>query len=124
MVVFPNPNFFTTMRNIQGLCLLLSSHLLQVIVFSPAKWDMDNVPQNLVMRTTLLVMERLLEDEETQVHGVAIFEMLRDLTFVKLIQFTQTDLARKGVGFKILQVSKKTAGACVQLPPTMAAWDT
>lgn len=76
-----------------------------MIVFSPGKWDMDSTPQHLVLRSILLVMEKLLEDEETQVHGVAIFEMFEDLTFMKVIQFTQSDLVKEGAGLKIMQVS-------------------
>lgn len=68
------------------------------------------------------MLEKLLEDEETQVHGIAIFERMEDFTFMKMIRFTQSDLARKGDGLKILQVRMlakllcmSSAGECAQL---------
>ena len=46
-----------------------------------------------------------MEEEETQVHGIAIFQVYEELTFMKVVQFTQTDIAKKGTGLKIMQVS-------------------
>lgn len=40
---------------------------LQVICIHPMKWDMDRFPVELMLRSVFLVMDKLLEDEETQV---------------------------------------------------------
>lgn len=66
---------------------------------------METTPNNVVLRSMLLVMEKLMEEVETQVHGIAIFQVYEDLTFMKVMQFTQTDLAKKGTGLKIMQAS-------------------
>lgn len=39
----------------------------QVICIRPMKWEMDRFPAELMFRSVFLVMDKLLEDEETQV---------------------------------------------------------
>jgi retinaldehyde-binding protein 1 len=77
-----------------------------VICIRPARWDMDRYQPGYVLRTVILIMEKLLENEETQIHGVSIFHYMQDLEFTTLWRFSQSEVVQKGTFFSILQVNE------------------
>ena len=69
----------------------------------PDRWDMDEYPPHLMLRAGMLVLEKLLEDEETQVHGVCVFQCLGNASIVRFWQVAQLDYVRQGVMPKLIQ---------------------
>lgn len=75
----------------------------KVICVSPDRWDMDEYPPQLMLRTIMLIMEKLIEDEETQVHGICIFQCVGNVDLFRVWRFTQLDIARKGILINLIQ---------------------
>lgn len=71
----------------------------------PAKWDATTFPFVDNFRATLLVLEKLVEDEETQVHGFSVIYDFTDSCIMSMLSVTQSELITKGVLFELLQDS-------------------
>ena len=76
-----------------------------VIQLCPARWDPDTVPFADNFRTMILLLEKLLEDEENQVHGFTIINNQLDVPFSTIFKLSQTEQMRKGVFPELLQDS-------------------
>lgn len=68
----------------------------RVFCVIPSRWDFVNIPQFDPYKTFLMVMEKLLEDEEVQVHGISIFDNLDGLSWRAVYAFLNTDVLKKG----------------------------
>ncbi|XP_011407469.1 PREDICTED: retinaldehyde-binding protein 1-like [Amphimedon queenslandica] len=77
----------------------------KVVCIRPEKWDMEQDPAERMIRTVLLILDKLLEDEETQVHGIRVFEYFQGIEFGQLWKFSQTEAVKNGTFVKILQDS-------------------
>lgn len=71
----------------------------------PAKWDSATVPFVDNFRATLLVLEKLVEDEETQVHGFSVIYDFTNSCFMSMLRVAQSELVTKGVLIELLQES-------------------
>lgn len=82
----------------------------RVIVLRPSKWDIDVITTGEIMKTTLVVLDKLLEDEETQVHGLAMFDNLEGFSLMQALHMAKSDHMKKGLIFELLQVSEGEGG--------------
>ena len=73
------------------------------IQLRPARWDPDSVPFTDNFRTMILLLDKLIESEETQVHGVCLINNLVDIPFSTIFKLTQTEQMRKGMFIELLQ---------------------
>lgn len=71
----------------------------------PGNWDSSTVPFVDNFRATLLILDKLVEDEETQVHGFSVIYDFSDATFMSMVKVAQSELITKGVLVELLQDS-------------------
>lgn len=77
----------------------------RVIVLRPCRWDINVIPSADIMKTALVVLDKLMEDEETQVHGVAMFNNLDGFSFMQTLHMARSEHMKKGLMMELLQVS-------------------
>ena len=77
----------------------------KAICVYPGRWDSVNIPFVDNFRATLLVLDRLVEDEETQVHGFSVIYDFTDSSFMSMLKVAQSELITKGVLMELLQES-------------------
>lgn len=77
----------------------------KAICVYPGKWDSDKVPFVDTFRATLLVLDKLVQDEETQVHGFSVIYDFTDASFMSMVKVAQSELITKGVLMELLQDS-------------------
>ena len=91
-----------------GVLKVLDSRFIdnsKAICVYPAKWDSVNIPFVDNFRATLLVLDKLVEDEETQVHGFSVIYDFTDSSFMSMLKVAQSELITKGVLMELLQES-------------------
>ena len=76
-----------------------------VIQLRPQRWDPESMPIADIFKTLLLLLEKLIEDEENQVHGFAILNNQIDVPFTTVFKLSQTEQIRKGIFIELLQES-------------------
>jgi len=74
-----------------------------VVQLRPSRWDTNTVPFVDNYRTLLLILEKLIEDEENQVHGLAIVNNLDEVPFLTIFKLAQTEQMQKGMFVELLQ---------------------
>lgn len=62
----------------------------------PSRWDYVTIPPNDPYKTFLIILEKLLEDEEVQVHGISIFDNLEGSSWHLMYAFLRADILQKG----------------------------
>ena len=76
----------------------------KVIVIRAALWDPVTMPPGDTVKTVLLLLDRLIEEEETQVHGFELFEDLDGVSFFNIFRISQNEYFRKGIMVELMQV--------------------
>jgi len=76
----------------------------KVIVIRAALWDPVAMPPGDTVKTVLLLLDRLIEEEETQVHGFELFEDLDGVSFFNIFRISQNEYFRKGIMVELMQV--------------------
>ncbi len=61
----------------------------------PARWDVEELPPNDCYKAALLILEKLIEDEENQVHGISIIDNMEDMPFHVVTNFIRSDAIQK-----------------------------
>lgn len=77
----------------------------KVLCVYPKNWDISAVPFVDNFRATFLILDRLIEDEETQVHGFSVVYNFTDSSFMSMLKVAQSELITKGVLIELLQES-------------------
>ena len=67
------------------------------------RWDPELIPFADNFRTLILLLEKLIEDEENQVHGFAIVNNQVNVAFTTIFKLSQTEQLRKGIFVELLQ---------------------
>ena len=62
----------------------------------PKRWDYTTIPPNDAFKTFMLVLDKLVEDEENQVHGLSVFDNLAGLSLQICYAFIRTDCITTG----------------------------
>lgn len=74
-----------------------------VIHLRPDRWDPESVQFQDNFRAMILILDKLIEDEENQVHGISLLNNLRDVTFPTVFRLSQTEQVRKGMFIELVQ---------------------
>ena len=61
----------------------------------PSRWD-SAIPTNDAYKTFLMILEKLLDDEEVQVHGVTLFDNLEGSSWHLMYSFLRSDILQRG----------------------------
>ncbi len=77
----------------------------KVLVARMGAFDLNEHPPETVLRMMLVILDHLIEEEETQVHGIVLCEDLGELTFYKMMMLVRKEAISKGLVFELLQVS-------------------
>ena len=74
-----------------------------VIQLCPGRWDSDTIPFGDNFRTMVLLLDKLIEDEENQVHGISLVNNLVDTSFPTIFKLSQMEQVRKALLVELLQ---------------------
>lgn len=77
----------------------------KAICVYPGKWDSASIPFVDNFRATLLLLDKLITDEETQVHGFSVIYDFTNASFMSMLKVAQSELITKGVLIELLQDS-------------------
>jgi retinaldehyde-binding protein 1 len=77
----------------------------KVLVARIGTVDLEVLPLEAILRMLLVILDRLIEDEETQVHGIVFCEDLAALTFFRMLAVIRKEQVTKGMMLELLQVS-------------------
>lgn len=89
-----------------GVVKVLNSRALdgsKVICIYPGNWDTSSVPFLDNFHATFLVMDKLIQDEETQVHGFSILYDFTNSSFMSMLRVAQSEQITNGVLINLLQ---------------------
>ena len=75
----------------------------KVVCVYPERWDFENVPFIDNFRATLLLLDKLIEDEETQVHGLSILYNFEGSSFYSMIKVAQSEVVKNPMLIQLLQ---------------------
>ena len=64
----------------------------KVVVIRAALWDPETMALGDMLKTVLLILDRLIDEEETQVHGFELFEDLDGVSFFNIFRISQNEL--------------------------------
>ena len=57
----------------------------------PARWDCEVAPPNDCYKAAFLILEKMMEDEETQVHGITILDNMEGMPFYVVTNFIRSE---------------------------------
>lgn len=75
------------------------------IVLRPALWDTEKFPAIDAFKTMMLILEKLIETEDYQIHGFTILNDQTDVPFATIFHLAQAEPVRKGMLIEMLQES-------------------
>lgn len=78
----------------------------KVLVANIGSLDLDKFSIENLMKTLLVILDHLIEDEETQVHGFMFCEDLGELSFYKMMTLVRAEQIAKGLFLKLIQVNR------------------
>lgn len=75
------------------------------IQLCPGRWDPETTPFTDNFKTLILLLEKLIEDEENQIHGFTIINNQSDVPFSTIFKLAQSEQMKRGVFPELLQES-------------------
>ena len=75
----------------------------KAICVTPANWDSENIPFVDNFRATLLILDKLVQDEETQVHGFSVIYDFTGSSLMSMLSVAKSELITKGILIELLQ---------------------
>ena len=75
----------------------------KVLCVNPRNWDSAEVPFVDNFRATFLILDQLIQDEETQVTGFSVVYDFTDSTLMSMLKVAQSELITKGILIELLQ---------------------
>ena len=76
----------------------------KVIVARLRMMDFELNSMDKLLKTMIVILDKLIEEEETQVNGIVICEDFFGITFLQMMSFARKEQVAKGVVFDLLQV--------------------
>ena len=77
----------------------------KVLVARIGMLDLEQHPIENLMKMMLVILDHLIEDEETQVHGIVVCEDLGEMTFLQMMSMIRKEQVAKGMMMELIQVS-------------------
>ena len=78
----------------------------KVLVARLSYIDFEANPLEMVMKMMLVILDKLIEEEDTQVHGIVICEDMQGMTFLQMMGFARKEVLSKGIMLDLLQVER------------------
>lgn len=75
----------------------------KILCVYPGNWNSSDFPFMENFRATFLVLDKLIQDEETQVHGFSILYDFTGSSFMSMLHVAQSEQITKGVLIELLQ---------------------
>jgi retinaldehyde-binding protein 1 len=75
----------------------------KVLVVFPRRVDLDKIPAVDCFKTLMLILDALMEDEETQVHGISMIIECGGLSLFEVMKASTSEFARSNVIFDLVQ---------------------
>ena len=75
----------------------------KAICVYPQKWDYETVPFLDNFRATMLVLDKLIEDEETQIHGISVVYNFEGTSFYSILKVAQLEHSQRAMLIELLQ---------------------
>ena len=76
----------------------------KILVARIGGFDLEEYPIEDILKMMLVVLDNLIEEEETQVHGIILCEDLSELTFFKMMSLIRKEQVSKGMMLELVQV--------------------
>ena len=76
----------------------------KVLVARFGKIDFTQLPIEMMTKMLLVILDKVIEEEQTQVHGISFCEDLRELSFMKMMELIRKEQVAKGMFFELVQV--------------------
>lgn len=77
----------------------------KVLVARIGVLDLEEHPLENLIKMILVILDHLIEDEDTQVHGIVVCEDLANLTFFQMMSMIRKEQVAKGMMMELIQVS-------------------
>lgn len=61
----------------------------------PARWNTEELPPNDCYKAAMIILEEMIDDEETQVHGISIIDNMKDMPFHVVTSFIRSAAIQK-----------------------------
>ncbi len=61
----------------------------------PARWDVAELPPNDCYKAAMIILEKLMEDEENQVHGISIIDNMEGMPLHVVSSFMRSEVIQK-----------------------------
>ena len=88
----------------------------RVLLFRASCLDFESMAPGHIIKAVLLILDQMLEDEETQVHGVMVIEDLNGFSFLATMKIAGNEAFRKGVMMELIQVCVCVCIQCILEP--------
>ena len=75
----------------------------KAICVYPQKWDYETVPFMDNFRATMLILDKLIEDEETQIHGISVVYNFEGTSFYSILKVAQLEHTQRAMLIELLQ---------------------
>lgn len=77
----------------------------KVLLVRAGLLDLEQHPLENIVAMVLVILDHLIEDEETQVHGIVVCEDLAALTFLQMMSLIRKEQVAKGIMMELFQAS-------------------
>lgn len=74
------------------------------VVSVASRFDVHTTPTNDLIKALILMLDRMIEDEEMQVHGLSLIQDLQGISLSYTMALMRTDLIRKRQIIELIQV--------------------
>ena len=75
----------------------------KAICVYPQKWDYETVPFLDNFRATMLILDKLIEDEETQINGISVVYNFEGTSFYSILKVAQLEHSQRAMLIELLQ---------------------
>lgn len=76
----------------------------KILVAKIGRLDLDEHSLASILKMMLVILDQLIEDEDTQVHGIVVCEDLSEISFFKMMSLIKQEQVAKGLALELIQV--------------------
>lgn len=75
----------------------------KVLVISPSRVDLDKISHADMFKALLLILDKLIESEEAQVHGLSVLQENEGVSLLHVMKVSASEFARSNILFELIQ---------------------